>query len=214
MNDIVTTIATLDTQNLLNIIDAQEAAIGELEQLNTIDAADELILDPEAVRPADNRDDQIVDVLGKNNVIAADVGAKSDDIVHGDMDAAPIAPGGAQALINNDVIAVANFKLVDIAAIATNEQVVPAAPVDGFAEVGAGDGLAGIAADQVDVFRVEIRIAQAAVGKLKGFDGEMLAIVPDVLIFQNDLVARAAYRHDQVEGRARELDIGRTDPFK
>jgi hypothetical protein len=37
------------------------------------------------------------------------------------VDAAPIAPGGAQALINNDVIAVANVKLVDVAAIATNE---------------------------------------------------------------------------------------------
>ena len=42
----------------------------------------------------------------------------------------------------------------------------------------------------------------------------MLAIVPDVLIFQDDLVIRAAYRHDQIKGRTRKLDVCRTDPFK
>ena len=130
------------------------------------------------------------------------------------MDAAPVAPGGAQALINNDVIAVADIELIDVAAIATHQEIIAAAPVEGFTEVGTGDGLVGIGTNQVDVFWIEVGIAQGAVGKFEAFDRIMLAIVPDVLIFQDDLVARAAQRDDQVEGCARHYDVGRINRFE
>ena len=130
------------------------------------------------------------------------------------MDAAPVAPGGAQALINNDVIAVADIELIGVAAIATHQEIIAAAPVEGFTEVGTGDRLAGIGTDQIDVFWIEVGIAQGAVGKFEAFDRKMLAIIPDVLIFKDDLVIRAAYRHDQIKGRTRKHDVCRTDPFK
>ena len=158
LDDIVATIATFDTKDLLNIIDAQEAAIGEFEQLNTINTADELILNPEGVVTSDDRDKQVVDVLCENNVIAGDVGTKFDDIVHRDMDAAPVAPGGAQALINNDVIVVADIELIGVATITTHQEIIAAAPVEGFTEVGTGDRLAGIGTVKVDVFRIEVCI--------------------------------------------------------
>ena len=74
------------------------------------------------------------------------------------MDAAPVAPGGAEALINNDVIAVADIELIDVTTITTHQEIIAAAPVEGFTKVGTGDRLAGIGTDQVDVFRIEVGI--------------------------------------------------------
>ena len=202
LDEIVAAIAPLDPQDLFDIIDAQEAAIGEFKALNAVDAADKLILDPEGVDPIADRNQQIVAILAEDQIVAIDRGAELHHVIHRHMNAAPIIPGGAQPLVNDDVIAIADIKLVDVATIAAQQQIISATPIEGLAEVGAAYGLGGIAADQVDILWIEIGIDEGAVGELEGFDSEMLAVITDVLVGEDELIACATHAQNQVQCRA------------
>ena len=202
LDQVVAPVTAFDAQQLLHIGDRQETAIhGEVEPLHPVVEVKKLVADAQRIRGAIDGDQQIVAVLGEGDIIPPDPCAEAHDIILRHDDAGPVVPCGAHAGVDDQILTITNVEQIGIAAIAADQRVIAAAPVQRFGEIRPGDQLARRRADKVDVFRVEIGEFQHAIFKGEFFDRELLAVVADELVFQHDLVWRAVDRDDQIQRR-------------
>ena len=206
-DDVVAAIAAHDGEAFLDIGDGHEIAADEFEPLHPVIGVQELVADAQRVAAIHDGDHQVVAVLREDDVVDGDVVAELDGVVHRHMHAAPVAPVRADAGVDDDVVAVADIEQVGVAAVAADQQVVARAAVDGLGEVGAGDRLRRVRPDEVDVLRIEIAEVQRHVGEFEQLDRELLLAVADILVFQDDPLARRLDRDDEVERGAREFHV-------
>ena len=103
-------------------------------------------------------------------------------------------------------MAVTGIKLVDIAAIAANQQIVAAAPIEQLAKVGTGDRLGSIGADQIEILGIDVEEIDRAIGEHQLFHRKGLHAIAHILVFQHKPLPGGPDRDDQIERRAREID--------
>ena len=208
--DLVVAAVSGDAQQVFfDELDRECAAVEEAEFLDFKVRSGKLVADQQAVTgaPSDG-DQQVVTLLGPAQLFEGYPAAESDRVLDRHVGPAPILPARPHTLILNHIVAITGVELVDIAAIAADQQIVTAAPVEHFAKVGASDRLGRISANEIEILRVDVEEIDCAIGEHQLFHRKGLHPLAHVLVLQHEPLPGGPDRDDQIERRAREIDRG------
>ena len=219
---VVAPVAADNLQQFLNIRDVPSCSVLEFEVFDAVRDIAELVANTQAILAILHRDQQVITILGEDDIGRGDIVTKDDPVGCLNLVSLTPLPDGALLRIFDHVSAIADVEPIGIPVGAADQRVITAQAIDDLGKIATIKRLTRRGADYIHILGIEVTIRNripglghaVAVIEIEMFHGMSLCALAQVLILQDNALARGRDFENQVQTVAQNGHIFERNPVQ